>query len=102
MSLGFGPGSPATPSHRLRELKEHVRTLLDLDEDTAVVIRQLACTEPGCPPLETVVAVLPMSGPPRRWTLHQPTDEITGDDLKAALLTTASEASEASEGARPA
>ncbi len=28
------------------------------------MIRQPACTEPGCPPLETVVAVLPMSGPP--------------------------------------
>ena len=96
MPLGFGPGSPATPSPRLRELKEAVRALLDLDEDTAVVIRQLACTEPGCPPLETVVAALPMNGPPRRWTLHQPAEQITEDDLKAALLTTAP------EGARPA
>ncbi|MGP4011164.1 hypothetical protein [Streptomyces sp. 4N124] len=91
MPLGFRPGNPATPSPRLRELKETVRTLLDLDEDTAVVIRQLTCTEPGCPPLETVVAVLPMNGPARRWTLHQPSDEITEDDLKAVLLTTAPE-----------
>ncbi|MBX9396583.1 hypothetical protein K4749_24105 [Streptomyces sp. TRM72054] len=91
MPLGFGPGSPTTPSPHLRELKETVRTLLDLDDDTAVMIRQLACTEPGCPPLETVVAVLPMNGPARRWTLHQPTDEVTKDDLKAALLTTAPE-----------
>ncbi|MEY9995509.1 hypothetical protein ABIE67_007541 [Streptomyces sp. V4I8] len=96
MPLGFGFGNPATPSPRLRELKEAVRALLDLDEDTAVVIRQLACTEPGCPPLETVVAVLPMNGPPRRWTLHQPADDITKADLKTALLTTAP------EGARPA
>ncbi|MBC9723820.1 hypothetical protein [Streptomyces sp. TRM68367] len=96
MPLGFGPGSPATPNPRLRELKEAVRSLLDLDEDTAVVIRQLTCTEPSCPPLETVVAVLPMDGPPRRWTLHQPAEQITENDLKAALLTTAP------EGARPA
>ncbi|NGO14566.1 hypothetical protein G5C60_44990 [Streptomyces sp. HC44] len=88
MPLGF---TPATPSPRLRELKEIVRTLLDLDEDTAVVIRQLACTEPGCPPLETVVAVLPMSGAARRWTLHRPAEQITEDDLRAALLTTAPE-----------
>lgn len=87
--LGFGPGNPAAPSPRLWELKETVRTLLGLDDDTAVMIRRLACTEPGRPPLETVVAVLPMNGPARRWTLHQPTDEVTEDDLKAALLTTA-------------
>ncbi|MGP4085196.1 hypothetical protein [Streptomyces sp. KR55] len=91
MPLGFGPGNPATPSPHLRELKETVRTLLALDEDTAVMIRQLACTEPGCPPLETVVAVLPMNGKARRWTLHQPTDDVTEDDLKAVLLTTAPE-----------
>lgn len=91
MPLGFRPGNPATPSPHLRELKETVRTLLGLDDDTAVMIRQLACTEPGCPPLETVVAVLPMNGSARRWTLHRPTDEITEDDLKAVLLTTAPE-----------
>ncbi|WP_210577144.1 hypothetical protein [Streptomyces sp. GESEQ-4] len=91
MPLGFRAGNPATPNPRLRELKETLRTLLDLDEDTAVVIRQLTCTEPGCPPLETVVAVLPMNGPARRWTLHQPPDEITEDGLRAVLLTTAPE-----------
>ncbi|MER6383642.1 hypothetical protein [Streptomyces sp. NPDC001127] len=63
-----------------------MRTLLDLDDDTAVLIRQLACTEPGCPPLETVVVVLPMEGAARRWTLHRPADQITKDALRAALL----------------
>jgi hypothetical protein len=37
MPLGFGPGRPATPSP------------------------QLACTEPGCPPLETVVVGSPVA-----------------------------------------
>ncbi|GHE15101.1 hypothetical protein [Streptomyces alanosinicus] len=87
MPLGSRPG-PAGPSPQLRRLKETVRTLLGLDDDTAVMIRQLACTEPGCPPLETIVAVLPMEGEARRWTLHRPTDQITEDDLRAALLAT--------------
>ncbi|MFF7754144.1 hypothetical protein ACFZCP_34020 [Streptomyces sp. NPDC007971] len=63
-----------------------MRALLGLDDDTAVLIRQLACTEPGCPPLETVVVVLPMEGAARRWTLHRPADQITGDDLRTTLL----------------
>jgi hypothetical protein len=49
------------------------------------MIRQLACTEPGCPPVETVVAVLAPDGPARRWTLHSPVDQITSDDLRAIL-----------------
>jgi hypothetical protein len=76
------------PPHRspnLSKLKESVRQSLDLTEDTTVLIRQLACTEPGCPPIETVVAVLPMDGPARRWTLHRGVEEITPDDLRALL-----------------
>ncbi|MER7372451.1 hypothetical protein [Streptomyces lanatus] len=63
-----------------------MRTLLGLDDDTAVMVRQLTRTEPDCPPVETVVAVLPMDGAARRWTLHQLADQITKDDLRAALL----------------
>lgn len=82
------PGArPAHPSSHARHLKEAVRRLLDLDDDTAVVIRQLACTEPDCPPIETVIGLLPMNGPARRWTLHRPVDEITEDDLRATLAT---------------
>jgi hypothetical protein len=66
-------------------LKDSVRQLLDVDDDTAVMIRQLDCTEPGCPPVETVVAVLPLNAPARRWTLHRPVDQITIDDLRLLL-----------------
>jgi hypothetical protein len=85
MPLGARPGNPG-PSPQLRELKETVRAVLGLDDDTAVIVRQLACTEPGCPPLETVVAVLPMEGTARRWTLHRPVDQITEAELRAALI----------------
>jgi hypothetical protein len=86
MPLGIRPAGQPGPNPQLRELKETVRALLGLDDDTAVMVRQLTCTEPGCPPVETVVAVLPMDGEPRRWTLHRPADQITEDDLRAALL----------------
>lgn len=88
MPLGARSPRQPGPSPQLRELKETVRRLLGLDEDTAVMIRQLACTEPGCPPMETVVAVLPMDGAARRWTLHAPADRITEADLRRVLLAT--------------
>jgi hypothetical protein len=68
-----------------------VRRLLDLGPDrydTALVVQQLTRTEPGCPPLETVIAVPPSDGPARRWTPHRPADQVTKDDLRV-LFTTA-------------
>jgi hypothetical protein len=62
--------APAHVTAHSNALKEHVCQLLALDADDIVLTRQLACTEPGCPPLETVVAVLPTGGAARRWTLH--------------------------------
>jgi hypothetical protein len=78
MPLGAHSPRPA----RTSELKETVRRLLGLTDDTTVLVQQLACTEPGCPPLETVVAVLPADSPARRWTLHCPTDQVTEHDLR--------------------
>lgn len=79
------PGS-AWPSPRLRELRDTVRVLLGLDDDTAVVIRQLGRDAPGRPSLETVVEVLPMDGgEAHRWTLDRPADQITEHDLRTAL-----------------
>ncbi|MFF1704754.1 hypothetical protein [Streptomyces sp. NPDC058252] len=46
MHLEPRPGT-AGPSPHLRELKDAVRALLCLDNDTAVIIRQLTCSEPG-------------------------------------------------------
>ncbi len=60
MYLEPRPGT-AGPSPHLRALKDAVRDLLGLDNDTAVVIRQLTRSEPGRPPRQTVVAAC-------RWT----------------------------------
>ncbi|MEU6018707.1 hypothetical protein ABZ826_33190 [Streptomyces sp. NPDC047515] len=85
MPVGSRPGI-TVPNPHLRELKETVRRLLDLDDDIAVTVRRLTCTEPGRPADETVVAVLPMDGEPSRWRLHRPVEHLTADDLRAVLL----------------
>ncbi|WP_089106020.1 hypothetical protein [Streptomyces hyaluromycini] len=85
MRLEPRPGI-AWPSPRLRELKDAVRALLGLDDDTAVIVRQLVCGEVGRPAPETVVGVLPMDGETHRWTLHRPAEQITENELRTALL----------------
>jgi hypothetical protein len=66
-------------------LKAVVRDTLHLDADHTIVVQQLACAEPGCPPVETVIAVLSATAPAQRWTLHQPLSDLTADALRAAL-----------------
>lgn len=88
------PGRPP----QVLELKQLVRRLLGLDDGTAVMVRQLDCTEPGCPPLETVIAVLPDAGPARRWTLHRPADQIDESDLRALFDLPPTAASNTPEG----
>lgn len=60
-----------------------VRSVLKLPDDLAVTVQQLTCREPGCPPVETVIAVL--APPPRRWNIHHPLTAIT-DEMVTRLL----------------
>lgn len=66
-------------------LRATVRNALGLDDNHTVVIQQLACAEPDCPPAETFVAVLSATDPPLRWTIHKPMADVTGDDIRASL-----------------
>jgi nitrate reductase delta subunit len=47
-----------SPQHReaLDRVRKWTRERFDLGEDTAILVAEVACTVPGCPPLETVIA----------------------------------------------
>jgi hypothetical protein len=67
-----------------RALRELVVRLLATAEDDVVMITELQCIEPGCPPIETVIAVLG-TGPRHQMKIHRPILEITEADLIAAI-----------------
>ncbi|MBK6697961.1 MAG: hypothetical protein IPG50_38100 [Myxococcales bacterium] len=69
----------------MRALKAAARTLFDAADDDAVVVNELSCTEPGCPPIETVVALLRAGSEPRQVKVHKPVGEVTEDDLRVAI-----------------
>ncbi|CAN3131051.1 Nitrate reductase [Mycobacterium sp. smrl_JER01] len=79
---GRAPAERASGSH-LGLLKGIVRATLALGESDAIVVQQLACAEPGCPPVETVVAVL--AAPRRTWKFPCTADELTPDQLRREL-----------------
>lgn len=81
---GGGPRlGPSAPTAYVSELKDIVRSTLSLGTDQVVLIQQLACCEPGCPPVETVVAV--MGSPRRSWKFAVPTVDVTPERLRNTL-----------------
>jgi hypothetical protein len=81
----FGARHDEKRSSAIRALKAAARTLFEATPDDAVVVNELSCTEPGCPPIETVVALLRAGSQPRQVKIHKPAAEVTEDDLRAAI-----------------
>ncbi|NEQ51129.1 MAG: hypothetical protein F6K11_13505 [Leptolyngbya sp. SIO3F4] len=84
MGLFDSSASNKISHSQLQQLKSWVYEALSLDDSIPVSVSQLACTEPGCPPLETVIAV--MTQPPTTYKIHQPATEIAKADVVKALV----------------
>jgi len=69
------------PSGRGRLVKGWVTAQLGLSEADLVTVAELACHEPGCPPVETVVTVHGADGARRDWRVHKPVAEIEEADV---------------------
>ena len=69
----------------LARVKEWVRKRFTLAEDAAILVSEVACNLPGCPPLETAVAF--WEGATRHhFKLFKRTAEIAYDDLPYAWM----------------
>jgi hypothetical protein len=78
----FSP-QPGRAPGRTTEIKAWAAEALGLTDDVAVMVTELRCTEPGCPPMETVVAVLDGLGPTRQYKIHKPLADVTREDVRA-------------------
>jgi hypothetical protein len=68
--------SRRTANGRAGEVKAWVTKHLALSQEDLVTVAELACVEPDCPPVETVLTVYGAEGRRRSWHIHQPLDEI--------------------------
>ncbi len=81
----FSPRKDEKRSAAIRAIKASASVLFGAGEDDAVVVNELRCTEPGCPPIETVIALLRAGSPPRQVKVHKPVTEVTESDVRAAI-----------------
>ncbi len=81
MKIGpAGSRSPADPD-QVERIKGWAAEGFSLEEGTPVMVMELRCTEPGCPPIETAVAIMDTPGEPRQYKLHKPIPEVTREDV---------------------
>ncbi len=70
------------PGHAI-EIKRWARVAFALGEDDLVMVTELRCTEPGCPPLETVIALLTAGDSTRQHKIHKPMADVSEEDVRA-------------------
>lgn len=79
----FNQPRPSTHPEHLQRLKFWTQDRLNLADTVPISISQLQCHEPGCPPIETVIAV--MTQPPQSFKIHRAAGEISRNDLNQAI-----------------
>ena len=66
----------------VRRVKALVADRFELPGAAELTVAELACHEPGCPPIETVVTEHGADGQRRMWRLHKPLAEVTAADVE--------------------
>ncbi len=82
--LGLRRQSPPADGPTSREVKDWIRTSLALAEGITVMVSELACHEPGCPPVEVVMAVLAPEAPPEQRKIPGRISDLTRQTVEAA------------------
>lgn len=68
---------------RTKQIKRWVRELWSLSDATTVMVSELQCAEPGCPPRETIIAVFEAGGVSHQSRLHKAIVEVSEKDIRA-------------------
>ena len=62
------------------------RARFNLAEDAAILVSEVACSLPGCPPLETVVAFWTEGDKRHHFKLFKPVGQVVEDDLPPSWM----------------
>ncbi|HEX2553552.1 MAG TPA: hypothetical protein VHL98_07625 [Microvirga sp.] len=85
MRLGaFWRGRPKADSEAAARVKAWTRAALGAPDDTALAVNEIACTDPACPGIETVILVMEPGRKTRALKLAGALDAVTEAEVRAA------------------
>lgn len=73
---GSAAPHPNTLPEHTQAIKQWTRECLKLDDEAVVTVSEFACSDPGCPLLETVIGVFEPKQT-RTWKLTRPRAAVT-------------------------
>ena len=62
-------------------LKRDLIAALGLTEADALAVNEIACADPGCPDMETIVLVMRAGAPTRALRIRRPMDAVDAQDV---------------------
>jgi len=65
----------------VERIKAWTRERFRLPDDAAILVSQVACTLPGCPPRETVIAFWTENDTRHHFKVFKPIAQVVPDDL---------------------
>ena len=77
----IGSSKPKTDLNKVRKIKEALGETLSIQNNATITVTELTCLEEGCPPVETVVALLKVGSDPLQHKIHKPAAEFKAADL---------------------
>lgn len=77
-----------SPEHlqALQRVEAWTRERFALPPEAAVLVAEVACALPGCPPLETVIAFWTADATRHQFKIFKRAEEVAADDLPYAWL----------------
>ena len=82
------PSAVVDPQHTAA-IKRWTREYLKLPETSVISVNEFACSDPGCPLLETIIVVFDEGAGSRAWKLTRPRVAVTKMMIQQALATPA-------------
>jgi hypothetical protein len=78
-------GLPKPDREAVERVKALARSALQASPDTAFAVNEIACNDPGCPGIETVILVMEPGRKTRALKVQKALDEVTEPDIREAL-----------------
>jgi G3E family GTPase len=63
------------------QIRHWTRQNLEFSPDVPIVVKEVPCVKPGCPPIETAIMVFLKGEPPRLYKIQKSLNEVTFDHV---------------------
>jgi hypothetical protein len=78
-------GLPKPDRQAIDRVKDFARAALQAPPETAFAVNEIACNDPGCPGIETVILVMEPGVKTRAYKVAKPLNDVTEQDIHSAL-----------------